>query len=129
LIYLRNATSQKNLHLSSGKNNLGPLELNVMKNVLAQRLSQTVNQASQAIRMGDHDSAVVKLNVILELYQAMRQHIPALKSDAEMIQDESIIKQYLQLLNSQSSIDPKQYQLIADSLSFMSWRKLISHSP
>ena len=129
LIYLRNATSQKNLHLNSGQNDLGPLELNVMKNVLAHHLSQTVNQASQAIRMGDHQMAVVKLKTILELYQAMRHHIPAWKADAEMIQDESIIQQYLQLLNSQSSINPKQYQLIADAMSFISWRKLISHSP
>ena len=129
LIYLRNATSQKNLHLNTGQNYWGPLQLNVMKNVLAHRLSQTVNQASQAIRSGDHVTAVLKLNSILELYQAMRQYIPAWKSDAEMIQDESIIKQYLQLLNAQSSINPKQYQLIADAMSFMSWRKLISHSP
>ncbi|TDR20484.1 hypothetical protein [Marinicella litoralis] len=129
LIYLRNATSQKSLHLSTGQNQLGPLELNVMKNVLAQHLSHTVKQASQAIRRGDQTTAVMKLQHILELYQGMRQHIPAWKSDAEMQQDESIIQQYLHLLNSQSSINPKQYQLIADSMRFMSWRKLISHSP
>ena len=129
LIYLRNATNQKNLHMSTGQNNLGPLQLNVMKNMLAHHLSQTLDLASQAIRTGDHATAVVKLTAIYELYQAMRQHIPAWRNDAEMIQDEINIQQYLQLLNGQSSIDPKQYQLIADSMRFMSWRKLISHSP
>ncbi len=129
LIYLRNATSQQNLHMSTGKNVLGPLELNVMKNVLAQRLSHTIKLASQALYAGDFDTAVTKLNYILKLYQAIRQHMPVWKNDAEMIQDETIIKQYLQLLNTQSSLDPKQHQLIADAMSFMSWRKLISHSP
>ncbi len=129
LIYLKNATSQMNLHMRQGNNELGPLELNVMKNVLAQRLSQTIKQASQALYAGDVDTAVTKLNYILKLYQAMRQHMPVWKNDAEMIQDETIIKQYLHLLNTQSSLDPKQHQLIADAMNFMSWRKLISHSP
>jgi hypothetical protein len=129
LIYLKNATSQKNLMMNNGRNNLGPLELNVMKNVLAHRLSQSLKQAGQSIRAGEHQKAVIQLIGLVELYQAMRQHIPAWHKDAEMLQDENIIKQYLQLLNSQSAINPEQYQLIADAMSYMGWRKLISHSP
>jgi hypothetical protein len=129
LIYLRNAHSSLSLEMSVGPNQLTPLELNVMKNVLAHRFSATIKKAAQQLRAGNTQAATNQLITLQQLYQDLRQRIPAWKDDTEMIQDEQAITQYLQLLNGQSSIDPNQYQIIADSMSFNSWRRLLTHSP
>ncbi len=129
LIYLRNATSRKNLELQTDPKPLGPLALNVMKNVLAHRFSQTMEQAGQSLQQGRQAEAASRLKTMLELYQSMRHHIPAWHEDPELQQDEQALKLYLQLLHTQAAIDPNQYLLIADSMSYLSWRKLLTHSP
>ncbi len=129
LIYLRNASSSKTLDLAMGSNQLSPLELNVMKNVLAHRFATTMKQAASLLHENKHDEAIQELSNMLRLLQAMRTQIPAWKEDREIMQDEQVIKQYAKLLTTQSSINPEQYQLIVTSMNVNSWRRLLTHSP
>ncbi len=129
LIYLNNASSSKTLDLATGPNQLSPLELNVMKNVLAHRFANTMKQAAGLLNGNNRAEAVQELSNMLRLLQAMRTKIPAWNEDREIRQDEHVIKQYLNLLATQSSIDPEQYQLIVTSMNVNSWRRLLTHSP
>ncbi len=129
LIYLRNASSSKTLDLSTGPNHLSPLELNVLKNVLAHRFATTMKLAAGLLNGNNRNEAIQELSNMLRLLQAMRTQIPAWKEDREIMQDEQVIKQYLNLLTTQSSIEPDHYRLIVTSMDVNSWRRLLTHSP
>ncbi len=129
LIYLRNAVSRHSLQLPTGHNRLGPLQHNVMKNVLIHHVTDGLTEAGELLRTGHIQAAAARLQSMLALYQAMRRYIPAWHEDAELKQDEQVLKQLLQLIQSQSAIEPHKYHLIADSMSYLSWRKRLTHSP
>lgn len=129
LIHLRNARSSQSLELSPGSHQWTPLSLNVLKNSLARQVAEQLDQAAGQLRAGQTSTAQQHLRELLQLLQSMRQHIPALKDDAELQQDEQLIQYYWQQLQGHSAIDPKHQQWIADAMQFNGWRRLQAHGP
>lgn len=128
LLYLRNAISNKQLNLESTTKKLGPLQLNVMKNVLAHRFTQIIKKASDLIRQGNNNDALTELLKMQKLYQSMRAINPTWNDDIEILKDEKLLQQYIQLLNANSITDAKQLNYIADSMQYISWRKNITQT-
>ena len=128
LLYLKNSIVREHLSIEAGEKPVGHLELNVFKNLLANRFSKAVKESSQLIRAGYVQQAIAKLNSIKQLYQGIRTEIPAWHDDNEMIADELLLSQSIQILSTNILANETQRLLIADSLYYTSWRKLISQN-
>jgi hypothetical protein len=128
LLYLRNATTRKQLSIESRVKKLGPLQLNVMKNVLAHRFANKLKLASDMIHQGNNNAALTELLKMQKLYQSMRHTFPTWNDDTEILNDEKLLHQYIKLLNANTLTDAKQLNYIADSMQYISWRKNITQT-
>ncbi len=128
LLYLRNAISRKQLNLESDPKALGPLQYNVMKNVLASKFSKSIKKAATHIHQGNHPRALNLLLDMQKLYQSMRVHIPAWNKDKEILNDEKLLQEYINILHSLSINDIQKINYIVDSLQYISWRKQITQT-
>ena len=128
LLYLRNAISRKQLNLSNDEKPMGPLQMNVLKNVLASRFISDIKQASIFIKNGKNDTALFYLLNLQKLYQSLRQEFPVWNNDAEILKDEKLIQQYIDLIIEASKSDAPQVNYIINSLQYISWRKNITQS-
>ncbi|MBL4661847.1 MAG: hypothetical protein JKY19_15925 [Alcanivoracaceae bacterium] len=126
LLYLRNALTRKQLNLGKHTKVPGPLQLNVMKNVLASHFANGIRQASHKVRKGESKKALTILLALQKLYQSMRAQHPLWNDDIEMLKDENLLRQYIKQLNSTAIQDTQQINYIADSLQYISWRKNIT---
>jgi len=123
LLYLRNALTRKQLTLSNRTKMPGPLQLNVMKNVLASHFANGIKQAGQKVRKEQSEKALAILLAMQKLYQSMRAQHPLWSNDIEMLKDEKLLQQYINLLNSAAIQGAQQINYIADSMQYISWRK------
>jgi hypothetical protein len=116
LIYQRNGVARANLNLGSESRLAGPLERNVLKNVLAVRMSSALTSAGQVLSESRIDDAVNALGEQRERLLALRASEPAFQSDAELATDLELLDEYLSLLGSEAVGlgGPRQY--LANSL-------------
>ncbi|MCF6317661.1 MAG: hypothetical protein L3J83_00020 [Proteobacteria bacterium] len=128
LLYLRNAIAREQLNLENNAKTIGPLQHNVMKNALASKFSKSIKQAGTHIRQGNHSQALNSLLDMQKLYQSMRTHIPVWNKDKEILNDEKLLQEYINVLNSLSINDVQKINYIVDSLQYISWRKQITQT-
>jgi hypothetical protein len=116
LIYQRNGVARANLNLGSESRLAGPLERNVLKNVLTVRMSSALTSAGQVLSESRIDDAVNALGEQRERLLALRASEPAFQSDAELATDLELLDEYLSLLGSEAVGlgGPRQY--LANSL-------------
>jgi len=116
LIYQRNGVARANLVLGAELRTAGPLERNVLKNVLTVRLSSALTSAGRALSEGRIGDAVNALGEQRERLLALRASEPAFRSDAELAADLELLDEYLSLLGGEpvGLGGPRQY--LADSL-------------
>jgi hypothetical protein len=116
LIYQRNGVARANLNLGAESRPAGPLERNVLKNVLAVRMSSALTSAGQVLSESRIDDAVNALGEQRERLLALRASEPAFQSDAELATDLELLDEYLSLLGSEAVGlgGPRQY--LANSL-------------
>jgi hypothetical protein len=127
LIYLKNSHDQKQLNLDEQTNKTGPLQLNVIKNVLAQHFSKTIRQTSSLLQWKRYDDAEAHLSNLLSLYQSIQYQFTNWKTDKEINNDIKLLQKYLHLLKSASHKKHQQISFIVNSLQYISWRKFISN--
>jgi len=123
LLYLNNAVTRKQLTMDSNPKELGPLNLNVIKNILAKRFSSDIQAASQLLKNDNKDQALKKLIKLQKLYQSMRVQFPNWNDDAEIFNDQKLLIKYIKLLQSLSLDQSQQVSFMIDSLQYISWRK------
>jgi hypothetical protein len=123
LLYLNNAVTRKQLTMDSNPKVLGPLNYNVIKNILAKRFSNDIQAASQSLKNGNKDQALEKLIKLQRLYQSMRVQFPNWNDDEEIFNDQKLLKKYIKLLQSLSLDQSQQVSFVIDSLQYISWRK------
>ena len=127
LIHLKNSHTQRQISLNKQQKKVGPLQLNVIKNVLAQHFSKMVQLASSLLKYNKREEAVELLTNLLYLYQSLQIQYPNWKVDDEINNDINLIQKYLKLLKSLSVQDNQQISYIVNSLQYISWRKTISN--
>jgi hypothetical protein len=103
LIYQRNGVARANLNIGAESRPAGPLERNVLKNVLAVRMSSALTNAGRALSEGNIADAVNALGEQRERLLALRASEPAFLSDTELAADLELLDEYLSLLGSEAA--------------------------
>ncbi len=124
VVYLRNGTARSHLVLASGNRAPGPLEHNVLKNLLAWRLATTTRQAAQHLALGRQGRATALLDSLRTLLRGLRHEIPGWSADEEILNDEGMLAEYIHLLGSPSAREAGQRRRLADSLRYAGFRRL-----
>lgn len=117
LIDLENRTIRTSFALQRTASSLGPLQLNVMKNFLAQQLSDSLKQASELVRAGNFEQAAEITEQQATLNAAFRNEFPSFQRDQDLQQNEMVLEQANSLLRSRElRTNLAQQEYVADSL-------------
>jgi len=116
LIYQRNGVARANLNLGGESRTPGPLERNVLMNVLAVRISSALKSAGRALEDDRVDDAARILAEQRARLVQMRASEPAFQSDAELRADLDLLDEYLSLLGSEAVGLERPRRYLANSL-------------
>ncbi len=122
LVNLRNGTARSAASLARGEAPRGPLERNVLKNLLAWELAQALRNAGSLARHGDPNGAAQTLEDFGQRLRATRSVLPGMAGDVDVDADLTAIAAYLHALRD-SSLRSRPNEL-ADALLFSSYREL-----
>lgn len=124
VIHLRNGVASAQLSLPSGQSVRGPLQQNVLKNLLAQHFAEQLRIASRALNAGHTSLAVGQMAALRNLIHGLRLETAGWVNDPDLAADEALLSDYLTALDSPAADDALQQQFLADSLRFAAFRKL-----
>ncbi len=124
LIHLRNAVARARLNLADQPRSAGKLELNVIKNLLALELAETLSNTSQSLVEQDIQAAKRQLSNAHELLSGLRQQVPELAVDADLIRDEQLLAEYQRMLNLDDINQYVNQRYLADALQLAAFHKL-----
>jgi hypothetical protein len=102
LIYQRNGVARANLNLGGEAKTVGPLEHNVLKNVLSVRMSSALKNAGRALGEGRLDDAMRILGEQRDRLTQMRASEATFQGDAELKADLNLLDEYLSLLRGEA---------------------------
>jgi len=122
--FLRNGVARASLTLPAGQRAAGPLERNVLKNLLALRLSLALQGAGDAVAAGDLAGAGAAIEDARALLVSLQGQLPGLGGDADLARDITMLGGYARLLGN-SALAPAQRALVADSLHYAGRLKLL----
>ncbi len=125
LVKLKNGVARANLSLDRNTALPGPLERNVLKNLLARKLSETLVSAGALLASGDD---VIANDILLahhDLLAAVRLNQPGFQRDRDISDDIAMLEDYLAVLNKGLSGIQKQRGYLADSLRFAGKLKVL----
>jgi hypothetical protein len=114
---LRNGIARASLALAPGRSIAGPLERNVLKNLIARRVADDLTAAAAAAA-ADPAAAVRHLRATAALLAALRARIPGLGADAEILADERF------LATAAARLEGGGGEPLADALRYAAFRKL-----
>jgi hypothetical protein len=126
LVHLRNAVGRSSLGLGRDSRPIGPLERNVLKNLLSFRLARALEQAGRTLAAGDIAGASATLDNFQILLEGLRHEVPGLDHDTETIQDIAMLDQYRTLLASDLATQPTLRNHLSDSLRYAARLRLRS---
>jgi TonB family protein len=124
LVQLRNGVSRASLDLGRDTRTAGPLERNVLKNLLSFRLSQTLDRAGRAVSASDTIRATTLLEEFADLLEGLRHELPGLDNDPEVRADLVMLDEYRSLLAGGFAARPDQRDFLADSLCYAARLKI-----
>jgi hypothetical protein len=114
LVHLRNGVARAGFTIDATERKPGPLELNVLKNLLALEVSRAMDKAGEALRGGNADEAVVTLRDARDLLAGVVVEIPELGNDPEIGNDIAMLDGYGGLMKA----DTAAGAVLADSLRY-----------
>ncbi|SEH07081.1 hypothetical protein [Candidatus Venteria ishoeyi] len=125
LVYLRNGSNQAQLSLGSQESPRGPLEYNVVKNLLAIQLANNVRRAGEYLEQNQQQAALKLLQRYQSLLQSVQQQTAFWHNDAELLQDQAMLTASVQQLNYSSATERR---LLADRLLYAGFMKVLPES-
>jgi Ca-activated chloride channel family protein len=126
VVYLRNGVARAGLTLGGSRRVSDPLERNVLKNLVAWEFARQTRRVGRSLAAGDPQQARSQLAALRELIQGLRLEVTGWSGDPDLAADETLLGEYLTLLDSPAIGDPAQRRFVADSLRFAAFRKLQS---
>ena len=123
-MFLRNGVGRANLSLGPRRDAPGPLERNVLKNLLAERLSAGIRAAGLALSAGDAASAQLKLDVQLSLLEGLRREVAGWANDVELRNDVHMVSEYRAALATAATRDEEAQRQLADSMQYAGFLKV-----
>ena len=124
VIYLKNGVARANLTIGGGQKAAGPLELNVLKNLVAWEFARQARQVGRYLVEGDPQQAALLLASLRDLIHGLRLEVAGWQSDPDLIADEAMLDEYLTVLATPAAGDLVQRRYLADSLRIAAFRKL-----
>ena len=130
LVHLRNGVARSSLRLTHDASQPGPLEHNVVRNVLAMELSDVLASASQLLEAGRETEAVSALREFVDLVHGLQVEEPALYADPEVDADLEMVAEYLALLDGTAlpgappMAAPAARAYVRDSLEYAAFNKI-----
>ena len=118
----RRCNSRASLTVGAGRDTPGPLERNVLKNLVAWEFAQKTRQAGRYLAAGDPRSAEWVLRDLRDLIEGLRRQVAGWASDPDLAADQAMLEDYLSVFLSPAAAAQRQY--LADSLSYAAFRKL-----
>ncbi|MEM7353897.1 MAG: hypothetical protein AAF657_24060, partial [Acidobacteriota bacterium] len=125
LVHPGNGVAQAQLTLPRGESAPGPLERNVLKNLLAHQLRQVLESAGREVAAGQLDLAVERLRAHHSLLAGLRSELHGLDQDRDLGRDVAMLDEYLHLLGSPALGQPAQIQHLAQSLRYAARLKVL----
>jgi Ca-activated chloride channel family protein len=124
VIHLRNGVARASLTVGRGRVAAGPLELNVLKNLVAREYALRTGDAGRYLAAGDVRNAAVTITALRDLLRSLRGTVGGWRSDPDLAADEALLIDYLAALARPAVADATQRQYIAASLRYAAFRKL-----
>ena len=129
LVFLRNGVAMDTLRLARDDGETGPLEVNVLKNLVAFELSQTLKRAGDLVRAGHVEAGVGEISDFSGLLRGLQGELPQFNTDPEIFADLEMIRTYVQVLGGASRGSGTVPTDLADSLLYAGYRKLLAAPP
>jgi len=126
VVYLRNGVARASLTVGGSQRASGPLERNVLKNLVAWEFARQTRQVGRSLAAGDPQQARSQLATLRELIHGLRLEVAGWSGDPDLAADETMLGEYLTLLDSSAIGDVAQRRYLADSLRYAAFRKLQS---
>ena len=125
LVYLKNGVARDNLTLERRTTAQGPLERNVLKNLLAYELSLAFERAGQSLGKSEPSAAIAALVAMRDLLVGMRHTVVGLSTDRNVQTDIALLDEYTGLLRRGAAEINTGRAHIADSLRFSGLLKVL----
>lgn len=125
LVHLRNGVARAHLTISRGREARGPLERNVLKNLLAQRLREALESSGESLAAGRGDEAVDRLRRIRALLAGLASAVPGFDKDRDLAGDVAMLDEYLTLLEAGAGGPPEPREHLAESLRYAGRLKVL----
>jgi hypothetical protein len=126
VVYLRNGVAHASLSVGGSQRVSGPLERNVLKNLVAWEFARQTRQVGRSLAAGDPQQARSQLATLRELIHGLRLEVAGWSGDPDLAADETMLGEYLAILDSHAIDDVAQRRYLADSLRYAAFRKLQS---
>ena len=117
LAFLRNGVARARLALERQQRVPGPLEFNVLKNFLAQRLSEVLEEAGVVLAGANPAEATRLLTEFHDLLTGLRLELPGLQN-GDLARDIAMLNEYRTLLGTQVVEQPGPRNYLSDSLRY-----------
>ncbi len=124
LVQLRNGVSRASLALGRDERPSGPLEHNVLKNLLSLHMSRVLDAAGRAVQASDGARAAQGLGEFAALLQGLRRELPGLDADPDLLTDIALVGEYRALLERGAAGQPAHRDYLADSLRYAALLKV-----
>jgi TonB family protein len=125
LIQLQNTVARASLALTRSEAAAGPLETSVLKDYLDYRVSETLSDASAALRRRSAERARVDLEETRSLLSGLTVLVPTLSEDRDVSRDMALLDRYEELVAERTS--PNAIHDLYDSLLYASSLKRLWH--
>ncbi len=130
LVRVENAIVRQRLELPQaaggrGQARRGPLELNVLENLLAHRLRDALKAAGDSLAQGEAQAAALRLEVHRRLLAGLRAEVGGLRRDPGLSRDLVMLDEYLELLRGDWPGTPERQSYLADSLRYAARLKVL----
>lgn len=127
LVFLRNGVARAGLKLGHDPGPPGPLEHNVVRNVLALDLSSVLARAASLVAKGQEGEAAASLREFAGLVRGLQAEQPALYADPEVDADLAMVGEYTALLDGgpvAPATTPAARAYVRDSLENAAFNKI-----
>jgi hypothetical protein len=128
LAFLRNGVARARLALERQAKIAGPLEYNVLKNFLALRLSEVLDEAGVALARANPSEATRLLTEFRDLLTGLRRELPGLQN-GDLAGDIAMLDEYTALLGTQAVEQPGPRNYLSDSLRYAARLKVQPQPP
>jgi hypothetical protein len=125
LVHMKNGVARAHLRVGRGEQANGPLERNVLANLLATEVSSRLERAADAVAGCDFAAARAILIDTLNLMRGITILVEGLAQNPDLEADIEMLEGFIQALGTLSANDAAEIQITADSLRYAGRLKIL----